>query len=394
LRYTRRDRDRARCASGATFAGRLVVIGACGLPLIGLACSPTGPVARPIGEARIVDPIAGGTGGVRWNASSTERFGLRRMAPAASETGASPLAWDTPVGWVEVAPAQMRQANFLAAGDPRAECYLTLLPGEAGGLAANVNRWRQQMSLPPLDADEVTALPRVPLFGADAALLDLEGTWTGMAGVGGAGDAGAYRMLGLLRNDPGGSRFLKLIGPADVVEAERDAFLALAASFRTGESGGEQATAFGDTPGDHADHEHDHEGGGGVPIPAGWRQAPARQFRDLNFFVGEGEQTECYVTILGGDGGGLRANVDRWRTQFGLQPATDDEHAGLERVPMMGREGELVELVSADGTAAMLGVVCMLEGNAVFVKMTGPRGTVEQERGAFLGFCAQMEEQR
>jgi hypothetical protein len=345
---------------------------------------------RVIEEERIVDPVVGAARphrAVRWNASSAERFGLRRPAPAGA-SGANPsveLTWETPEGWVELAPASMRQANFLAGGDPRAECYLTLLPGEAGGLVANVNRWRSQMSLPPLDATEVASLPRAELFGGAAALLDLDGTWTGM---GGAESAGAYHMLGLLHIGPEGSRFLKLIGPTDVVEAQRESFFALAVSFGSG--------------GDPGDHGHTHDGhthettannaqGGGIPTPDGWRRAPDRQFRDLNYFGGEGEETECFVSILGGDGGGLRANVDRWRTQLGLPPATDGDLAEIQSVPILGRSGEFVELASVDGAAAMLVTVCTLEGSSVYVKMTGPRRTVEQERDVFLAFCANLE---
>src|SRR5688572_18937213 len=109
---------------------------------------------------------------VRWNASAEERFGA--LGTVASETPIEPLGstpgssasskatggassslrWITPAGWSELPTSAMRVANFRVGDDERAECYLTLLGGDGGGLAANVNRWRAQMGLGALSADE------------------------------------------------------------------------------------------------------------------------------------------------------------------------------------------------------------------------------------------------
>ncbi len=165
---------------------------------------------------------------VEWNANSQQRFGLRPMGPARSEGSGPGLTWTVPEGWSEAQPTAMRVANFLAGGDERAECYLTLLAGDGGGLAANVNRWRAQMSLDPIDAAAVAALPRAAFLGSEGALLELQGTFTG---IGGAGSSEGFGLLGLLLVAPEGSAFLKLVGPAEVVARERRAFLELAGSF-------------------------------------------------------------------------------------------------------------------------------------------------------------------
>ncbi len=178
------------------------------------------------GSLRVAREVDGSS--IQWNASSQERFGLRPMGPARAEGAAPALAWTTPPGWTEAPPTSMRAANFHAAGDERAECYLTLLAGDAGGLAANVNRWRAQMSLDPIDETAVAALPRAPFRDADGALLEIEGTFTGMSG---SENAAGFALLGLLQVHPAGSAFLKLVGPADVVARERQAFLELAGSF-------------------------------------------------------------------------------------------------------------------------------------------------------------------
>jgi len=115
----------------------------------------------------------------------------------------------------------MRVANFRVAGDERAECYLTVLGGDGGGLAANVNRWRAQMSQAPAAAAEIEALPRAPFFGRDATFLDVTGTWTGMSGKETDAD---YELLGFLLVDPAGSIFLKMVGPRAVIGGEIESF--------------------------------------------------------------------------------------------------------------------------------------------------------------------------
>ena len=85
-----------------------------------------------------------------------------------------PIAWTTPAGWTELPPTAMRTANFHPGGDPHADCYLTLLNGDGGGLGANVNRWRAQLSLPALSPSEIDALPRRTFVGGDAVFVFVE----------------------------------------------------------------------------------------------------------------------------------------------------------------------------------------------------------------------------
>jgi len=110
-------------------------------------------------------------------------------------------------------------------------------------------------------------------------------------------------------------------------------------------------------------------------------------------------EAECYVTLLGGAGGGVVANINRWRDQMGAEVLSEAQIAALPRIPFLGGEAVLVEIPGAyvgmgdaDVPAALLlGAVCMLEDASVFVKMTGPRATVEAEREAFQEFCGSME---
>lgn len=176
--------------------------------------------------------------------SSAERLGVQ--SPSSSPPAAAPnatnasngaptsggngaLKWELPAGWSELAPTSMRVANFRVAGDERAECYLTFLAGDGGGLAANIQRWRTQMGQGPLSPQDIAALPTKPMLGGDAVLVDFAGSFSGMGGGGKIEDA---RLVGLLLVGPQGAAFLKMTGPASTLAGQVDAFLALAASLR------------------------------------------------------------------------------------------------------------------------------------------------------------------
>ncbi|HZL99576.1 MAG TPA: hypothetical protein VFD43_04915, partial [Planctomycetota bacterium] len=131
--------------------------------------------------------------------------------------------------------------------------------------------------------------------------------------------------------------------------------------------------------------------------PEGWRRGPEKPMRELTYFAGEGDAVECSVTLLAGDGGGVLDNLNRWCGQLGAAPLTDADLAGLERVPMAGSEGLLVRLergplaTAAAGQELLLGAVCLLPDQALFVKLTGPRAAVEAQRAALVAFCRSLE---
>jgi hypothetical protein len=333
-------------------------------------------------------------------ATTAERFRFTNTPPATG--GGQPhYHYSTPAGWIELPPSSMRQANFQVAGDPDAECYLTVLGGTGGGLLANVNRWRKQMSLAPISEEELQALPRAPFFEGEGVMVDLQGTYTGMGGD--VSDGDGYRMLGLLSVAGGRARFLKMVGPEALIEAETEGFLMLAASFEedSGSHGpGATATAgAGEAP----------MGGGTLAgagswlaweAPTGWVQGPPKPMREVTFFLGEDQATECYIAVLGGTGGGAFSNVNRWRDQMGVPALSSEDFAALERIPVLGTEAIVVEINSGSfegmagekvDQAGLLGLVCELPDRAVFVKMIGPEPVVGAAREEFLTFCRSLE---
>src|SRR5262245_59791460 len=67
------------------------------------------------------------------------------------------LAWTAPAHWQAKPASAMRKGSYAIAGDggAAADLSITAFPGDVGGEAANVNRWRGQVSLPPASASEL-----------------------------------------------------------------------------------------------------------------------------------------------------------------------------------------------------------------------------------------------
>lgn len=134
--------------------------------------------------------------------------------PPATNDG--PLAWTLPAGWSVAPTQQMRLANFTIEGG--GTCGLFLFPG-GGDRLANVNRWRGQAGLPPIDA---SALEQALSSGTCAFgpfhWLPLRGEKTAF--------------LAAIVQTPSGQCFVKLEAPGDRLDALRDGFLAFTSSLR------------------------------------------------------------------------------------------------------------------------------------------------------------------
>lgn len=135
--------------------------------------------------------------------------------------------------------------------------------------------------------------------------------------------------------------------------------------------------------------------------PQGWTEKPGVPMRDLNFTFGAQGEGECYIARLPGAGGGLAANVNRWRAQMGAAPLSDEEIAALPTRPLFGQKATFV---SVDGTFSpgmgsnatypnyrLLGLILSSSEGAVFVKMTGPKELVEKESSAFDQFVSSLD---
>lgn len=352
---------------------------------------------------------------VRPGVTTAQRLGREPLggAPQRREPG---FDFDLPQGWDDLGSSGQRLIDLRPAGEPEAQCYLSFLQGDGGGLAANVDRWYAQMGQPGIDAATLAALPRRPLFSGEAVVVDVEGAFQDM----GATEAKpGYRMLGVIAPSDQFTIFVKFTAPRELVELEKERFFAFVDSIEPvlpGQDGGGDPHYAGDG------HDHDgdglpdtpttgaaapalpagpHGGSGGFTwtAPDGWVDQGARPMRHVSYELPEG--TECYVTLLGGDGGGLVMNLQRWSEQLGGDELTPAELDALPKIELLGQTVPMIEVsgtyTSMGGDSrpdhTLRGVACIRPaGGSVFVKMIGPTAEVEAARADFIAFCASFEE--
>lgn len=92
-----------------------------------------------------------------------------------------------PAGWERVPGERPMRVATYTAPDPQgpAEVAVTQFPGRVGGELANINRWRGQMGLPPVDeADLESTIQRFAADGFDGYLTRVRGSAQHMLAAG------------------------------------------------------------------------------------------------------------------------------------------------------------------------------------------------------------------
>jgi len=133
-------------------------------------------------------------------------------------------AWTAPPSW-EQAPDRMMRVVTYKVGE--SECYITQLDGPAGGVEANLNRWRGQVGQPPLTADEIAALPTINVLGVDATLIQATGPYTDMSGA----TVQGYALLGVIVQLENRLVTIKMTGPEAELSAELENFKSFCTSI-------------------------------------------------------------------------------------------------------------------------------------------------------------------
>jgi hypothetical protein len=241
------------------------------------------------------------------------------------------------------------------------EVALSAFPGDAGGLLPNINRWRKQIELAEMDEAQLKeAAEFVEKDGVKVALVDFA------AGEG-------QRVLGaVIVPGDGQTWFLKSSGAAVSLGKIKPDFDALAKSFRV------ELTAAPAAP----DGNQVRSRLEAWQLPSNWAADPKASSMvaaayDAANSEGGGRVT---VTLLTNDGGGLLANINRWRQQVGLPPVEKVEQQPLTD---LGAGSVLVNLVSADGAKGMSAAIIGSREQTWFFKLTGSAKGIETERQQF-----------
>ncbi len=142
-------------------------------------------------------------------------------------------------------------------------------------------------------------------------------------------------------------------------------------------------------------------------IPEGWDVMGPRPMRAATYMIGEGENSsECAVFFFGaGQGGDVRANIDRWIGQFQQPDGSDSKskaktghsHAGDIEVDHIDLSGTYMSggmggqpTVPKPGYRLLGAIVSAPEG-PLFFKLTGPAAAVEEIKPHFDNLVASLK---
>jgi hypothetical protein len=313
-------------------------------------------------------------------------------------SGQPKLQFKVPAGWQEVPAGQIRVASFRVAGaaGKQAEVSVVPLPGQAGSDLDNVNRWRGQVGVGPVTAEELPKLAQtVEIAHQEAQLYEQAGP------VPGSGETN--RILAAVLRRGGTAWFFKMTGDDGLVAQQKPVFEEFLKSLNLGVPAGPTDLppshppigGAGMTPG-AAPMTAMATAGAAKPswqVPPGWQEVPGGQFLAAKFVIhGSGaEQAAVNVSSSPGEGGGLVGNVNRWRQQLGLARLPESEVDKL--VAPLEVQGGKAMVVELSGTGAgtghktrLIGAVIRQGNRTWFYKLMGSEPVVEREKAAFTQF--------
>lgn len=271
------------------------------------------------------------------------------------------VVWTAPQGWESIPSDQpMRLATFRT-GQGTPEVTLSAFPGDTGGLLANINRWRGQIGLGPTDETQLAkSVETATVEGVSITLVDIPGA------------AGQELLGAVVVPGDGQTWFVKAVGEPAAIAGLKATFAAFARSFRLQAQAPAPATGSGDVQARLSAWKP----------PSHWQADPKASTivaaaYDATNSAGAAKIT---ATMLLNDGGGVLANINRWRDQVGLPPVEKIEQ---QPVKDLGRGDVMVDLATTDNARRMIVSIVSSQNQTWFFKITGSPAAVEAERGAY-----------
>jgi hypothetical protein len=138
----------------------------------------------------------------------------------------NPAQWSKPESWKEQPLSEMRLGSFKVEGPnaDSADVSVIAFPGEAGGLISNINRWRGQLQLSPLSEEQLPeVIQKTEVDNVPTDLVDFQTPENAPK---------PSRILGAVLQAGDRTWFVKMTGPPQLIESQRQIFLDFVKSFR------------------------------------------------------------------------------------------------------------------------------------------------------------------
>ena len=310
-------------------------------------------------------------------------------AAAAAAVSNVAVKWKAPATWETQPLSNLINKGYyrlpeISGSQP--ELTISAYPGAAGGLTANVNRWRRQIGMPELEAAELEKeIGSIEVGGQTLRVCEL---------VGNRPDGTATFVLGAVLSLPEETWFFKMTGQAPALEAARTIFRDFINSLEIGgtRSPSNPAAAPASAPatsGQNAPRKV------GFVVPNGWEEQPSSGMRDASFRIPGPDGKDADVSLLRLSGGTDAQNVNMWRQQLGLAALPEAEAAGaLPKVQAGAREVRFYDQ-SGSGDAGdrprILAAIWDEGGTTWVARLRGGHTQLETQKEAFVAFLSSLQ---
>ncbi len=311
--------------------------------------------------------------------------------------------WTLPSGWeAKEGGADLRYATITIPEKPPLELTVSTLPwgqdvgmDEMGLDAAlqdvlkNVNRWRVQLTLAPLEVDELADNIHLAKTSAGEVLfVDFKGTLKpgGMQPPFAGGPASAGEIAGDSKpSEQTGERSLPAGHPPISGQPLPPGHPPMLAQ-------NSEASPAGATTDSAADENLPFT----YKLPDDWKQSKKPPFAVAAFGLEKDSQKiEVTATPLGKGAGGMLSNVNRWRSQLKL-PEVDED--GLKTIikpyKLDGKEAHMVQLVGPEATNPRMAITVVFADHddaTWFFRMRGDADLVKAEQPDFEKFIESVK---
>jgi hypothetical protein len=293
--------------------------------------------------------------------------------------------WKLPEGWKEEPGNQFRAATIVLPGDKRLEITVNAAswPGTQESVLANINRWRGQLQLSPIDAKQIADVSREAKAGdRSITIIDMKGRFSGGMTPAFAGAFGP-RATG---QQPAGAKLPDGHPPIDASQPPLPA---------------------GHPPIDAAPPAANAAASSNLPkltVPPSWKELPAQGFRKADYLLTDGNK-EAHVTLTDfpADAGPMIAdplvNINRWRKEVGLSEIKKEELAGVTKEIKIDGEPAIFATMIPDSakpeesksSEATLAAIAKNGDVLWFIKLKGDRDIVTKHEDEFKKFLESIE---
>jgi hypothetical protein len=303
-------------------------------------------------------------------------------APSDAAASVTQLKYRLPEGWQEKPPSEMRVASFAAPGPKGQSADVSVIPLPIVGRDLElVNMWRSQVQLPATsDPDAVKKAEPVAIGTEQGRLFDFASEQPIM------GKSRQRLLVAMLTRDTM-SWFFKMTGEDACVTSQKKHFLEFLKSVSFEEHASAQMAA---APATQNENENAHSI---WTLPPGWQSLPPSQFLLAEFSISgaNGAKAEVNVAEMGGEGGGLLANANRWRGQLGLGAIGESELTQLEQtLDVPGGKATLVDFTGVEAKTGaptrLIGAMVSQSGQTWFYKLMGDDQIVTKQKNVFTKF--------